>query len=175
MEKLKKYLSDTFERDSKYFREKTRKHALWARFFAKSIDLGVVIMCTLVFYPFGIILALTYLVICDSMNYGQSLGKRIVGFSVISLEDGLPCTIKQSFIRNLPLIIPVFLLLIPFWGWFFALFSGLPMLGMEVYFLTSLGSGHRLGDVMADTTVHSFTGTLVVPKKNSSWFEEPIA
>ena len=76
-----------------------------------------------------------------------------MGFSVISLEDGEPCTLKQSVIRNLPILIPWGLLIVPFWGWILAFLLGIPLLALEVYLVFKINSGHRLGDVMADTSV----------------------
>ena len=76
-----------------------------------------------------------------------------MGFSVISLEDNGPCTLKQSVIRNLPLLIPWGLMVIPFWGWIFAFLLGLPLVALEIYLISKINSGHRLGDVMADTSV----------------------
>ena len=87
------------------------------------------------------------------MQNGQSLGKRVMGFSVISLEDGGPCTLKQSVIRNLPILIPWGLLVIPFLGWIMAFLLGVPLIALEVYLISKINSGHRLGDVMADTSV----------------------
>ena len=115
--------------------------------------MAIVAFFSLVFYPVGLLLSLFYLGISDSMQNGQSLGKKIMGFSVISLEDGGPCSLKQSVIRNLPLLIPLVLALIPFWGWVLAFILGPPLVALEIYLIYKLDSGHRLGDVMADTSV----------------------
>ena len=99
-----------------------------------------------------------------------------MGFSVISLEDGSPCSIKQSFIRNLPLLVPLILAIIPFWGWILSLLVGLPLVVLEVYLMYKLDSAHRLGDVMADTTVIAGDGQALSAKnKNASWFDKANA
>ena len=96
-----------------------------------------------------------------------------MGFAVISLEDGKPCTVKQSAIRNLPIIIPLAIAIVPIWGWIFAFLIGVPLILLEVYLLYKLDSGHRLGDVMADTSVMANDGTAAqIKKRKDSWFEE---
>ena len=87
------------------------------------------------------------------MHEGQSLGKKMLRLSVVSLENSGPCGPRQSLIRNLPLLVPLALALIPIWGLFLALLLGLPLLALEIYLIFKLDSGHRLGDVMADTSV----------------------
>ena len=137
----------------RYFLKSAFKRALLFRLSAKLIDLFIMAFFSLLFYPVGVLLSLAYLGISDSMQNGQSLGKKVMGFSVISLEDGGPCTLKQSVVRNLPLLIPWGLLVIPFWGWILAFLLGIPLVALEVYLISKLNSGHRLGDVMADTSV----------------------
>jgi uncharacterized RDD family membrane protein YckC len=139
--------------DRKYFLKSAIRTARLARLLAKAIDLFIVILISIFFGPIGILLGLIYIAIADSLQNGQSVGKRVIGFAVVSMEDGNPCNIKQSFIRNLPIIIPLFFAIIPIWGWFFAAIIGIPLILLEVYLLYTLDSGHRLGDVMADTTV----------------------
>ncbi len=104
-------------------------------------------------YPWGLALSIGYLAISDSLFDGQSVGKRIIGFRVISLEDGRPCGMRQSLIRNLPVLLPLCFALVPFWGWILCVLLSLPLIFLEIYFLFKLDSAHRLGDVMADTTV----------------------
>lgn len=144
-----------------------------ARLFAKFIDLGTSGILGLFFYPWGLIASIFYLCIADSLYDGQSFGKKIVGFAVVSLEDGLPCSPKQSFIRNLPFIVPMFIALFPFWGWILSLIVGIPLMFLELYLLFKLDSTHRLGDVMADTTVIANDQDRVDLRKNrQSWFEK---
>lgn len=148
--------------------------ARWSRLIAKSIDIGLVTMGAIFYYPMGLILGVIYLAIADSLYEGQSIGKRFMGFSVISLIDGSPCTTWQSFIRNLPFTVPFFFLIFPlWWGWIMSAVFALPLAAMEVYFLFK-GSPHRLGDIMADTTVIANDGTrLDLRKTKNPWFDTP--
>ncbi|MBT3234450.1 MAG: hypothetical protein HN353_00710 [Bdellovibrionales bacterium] len=158
----------------KYILESAIKISRLARMIAKGVDLFIVLILSVFFYPVGILLAVAYIVICDSLQQGQSVGKRFMGFAVISLENGKPCSLKQSAIRNLPLSIPLIFAIVPLWGWVFAALVGIPMVLLEVYLLFRLDSGHRLGDVMADTSVMANDNyKAVVQKGRESWFDYP--
>jgi len=144
------------------------------RLIAKLIDLGLVTIGAVMYYPMGLILGIVYLCIADSLYDGQSIGKRFMGFGVVSLVDGTPCSTKQSFIRNLPFTVPLFFLVFPFGGWIFSAVFAVPLAAMEVYFLFRLDSAHRLGDIMADTTVIANDGTrLDLRKTKGPWFDSP--
>lgn len=159
--------------DRKYLLKSSIKVARVSRLMAKAIDLFIVLILSIFVYPLGIILSVAYIAISDSLQNGQSVGKKFMGFAVISLEDGKPCSVKQSAIRNLPIIIPLAIAIVPIWGWIFAFLIGVPLILLEVYLLYKLDSGHRLGDVMADTSVMANDGTAAqIKKRKDSWFEE---
>jgi uncharacterized RDD family membrane protein YckC len=148
--------------------------AQWSRLIAKLIDVGLVTMGAVFYYPMGLILGIIYLSIADSLYDGQSIGKRFMGFGVVSLIDGSPCSAFQSFIRNLPFTVPLFFFVFPYWGWIFSAIFALPLAAMEVYFLFKGNSVHRLGDIMADTTVIANDGTrLDLRKTKGPWFDTP--
>ncbi|MCY4523346.1 MAG: RDD family protein [Halobacteriovoraceae bacterium] len=140
-----------------------------ARLIAKSIDIFIVIVLSFFFYPIGIILSITYIGISDSLQNGQSVGKRFMGLAVVSLDDGSPCSIQQSVVRNLPFLVPMVFGILPFWGWIFTLGLGVPLLVLEVYLIYGLDSGNRFGDVMADTTVMAINGDKVTGTQKGSW------
>ena len=157
--------------DKDYLLKKSIRTAKNFRLLAKLIDLFIVLLLSVFFFPLGVILAICYIGVADSIQHGQSVGKRFMGFRVISTEDGQPCSIKQSVIRNLPIIIPLFLAIIPLWGWILATIIGIPLMLLEAYLLYKLETGHRLGDVMADTTVMAHDDNkLAAKKRKSSWF-----
>jgi uncharacterized RDD family membrane protein YckC len=159
--------------DRKYLLKSSIKVARVSRLVAKAIDLFIILILSIFVYPLGIILSVAYIAISDSLQNGQSVGKKFMGFAVISLEDGKPCTVKQSAIRNLPIIIPLGIAIVPIWGWIFSFLIGVPLMLLEVYLLYKLDSGHRLGDVMADTSVMANDGTAAqIKKRKDSWFEE---
>lgn len=162
----------------KYLLKSGINTARFTRLIAKAIDLFIVVILSFLFYPFGLLIAIFYIGIADSIGQGQfiggqSIGKRLLGFSVLSLEDGKPCSLKQSIIRNLPILIPMGFALIPLWGWIICSILTIPLLLLEVYLLFKLDSGHRLGDVMADTTVIADDHNRIDLRKNKeSWFED---
>ena len=142
------------------------------RLIAKSVDMFIVLLLSIFFYPLGITLSLIYISIADSLQHGQSVGKKLLGLSVISLEDGRPCSTRQSLVRNLPISIPLAIAVIPFIGWIFSIMIGTIFIGLEIYLLCKLDSGHRLGDVMADTSVMANDGTMNTAKNpETRWFE----
>ncbi|MCO4755106.1 MAG: RDD family protein [Bacteriovoracaceae bacterium] len=144
-----------------------------SRLLAKAVDLFIVLILSTLFYPFGLILALAYIGVSDSLYDGQSVGKKLMGFAVISLEDGKPCSMKQSVIRNLPIMVPMVFAIIPLWGWIFCSILAVPLILLEVYLLFKLDSGHRLGDVMADTSVIANDPNRIdIRKAQQGWFEE---
>ncbi len=159
--------------DRKYLLKSPLKTAKLARLIAKSIDLFIVLILSIFFYPVGILLAFTYISLCDAFYGGQSVGKKFMGFKVISIEDGSPCNYKKSFIRNLPISIPLFVAIIPLWGWVLAFFIGVPLILLELYLLFSLDSGHRLGDVLADTTIVS-SDELKVQSNSDKRTNQPV-
>lgn len=156
----------------KYILKSPLRTARFTRMIAKAIDMFIVLLLSLFFYPLGVIPALGYLAVCDSLQEGQSIGKKLMGFKVLSLEDGTPCSMKQSAIRNLPFLVPVFFLIIPVWGWIFCAILAVPLIFLELYLLFKLDSDKRLGDVMADTTV---TGNdqerADIRKVKKGWFD----
>ena len=157
----------------KYLFNEGKKQARLFRVIAKAIDLFIAIIMAMFFYPLGIIFSCGYLALCDSIQGGQSIGKKFMGFLVISLEDGEPCSQKQSCIRNLPFIIPLVFTIIPIWGWLFSAILIVVLTSIELFFIFKLDSGNRLGDVMANTTVlASSQHQADIRKKKSSWFDE---
>ena len=160
----------------KYFLKRAINTARLSRVLAKSIDLFIVLILSVFFYPLGLVLSLIYLSVADSLQNGQSVGKRLVGMQVISLDDGSFCSLRQSFIRNLPFIVPIGFAIIPIGGVILSVVIGVPFILLELFFIYKLDSGHRLGDVMADTSVmgHDGTGLRVSEdhKKGGSWFTD---
>lgn len=150
----------------------TNKISFWVRSLAKIIDFFFIIVVATFFYPLGVFAGALYLILADSIQTGQSVGKKILGLKVISLKDGSPCAFNQSFIRNLPFLIPLLIGIVPLWGWLLGVVVFLILVALEFYLMVRLDSGHRLGDVMADTTVVlAKSEEDFISKKNKSWFK----
>lgn len=157
-----------------YDLNRTIRTAKNSRLTAKLIDLFIVLLLAGIYYPITLLFGLVYAALADSIQNGQSVGKKIIGLRVISVDDGSPCTPKQSFIRNLPILIPLFFSIIPIWGWMFSFLLAVPLIGLEVYLIYNLHSGHRLGDVMAETTVmaHDQNNIVAEKRKKVGWFNK---
>jgi uncharacterized RDD family membrane protein YckC len=79
----------------------------------------------------GVLVATAYHLFCDALPGGQSVGKELMGIIVVDARSGRPCSVGQSFVRNL--LLAVF----GFFDWIF------------IYG----GQRRRLGDMAAGTLV----------------------
>lgn len=123
------------------------------RLIGKAIDLIIAIAFASILYPAGPLAAFLYILICDGLRNGQSLGKIVVSIYVINTQTNQRANFKDSIIRNSPIALIVLFLLIPLWGWILWFIIGLPVLAMEIYLMKSVDNQLRLGDTMADTRV----------------------
>ena len=94
--------------------EKMKRFApIGSRFGARFLDsfftlLAMIVMLAIikslsmdiVFVFIALLICLGYALLADSLPHGQSLGKRMNGIAVISKSTGKPCSIFQSFVRN---------------------------------------------------------------------------
>jgi hypothetical protein len=130
------------------------------RLFAKLIDLGLVLFLGLVIRGgAGSVLGFLYSIFADTFSFkkiqGQSLGKRILKIRVVSGHE--PHTrisrMKTSVVRNAPVGIVTFLMIIPVWGWILSLLIGIPLFLIELSLMIKADRHQRLGDVMAESVV----------------------
>ncbi|WHS61094.1 RDD family protein [Pseudomonas sp. G2-4] len=75
--------------------------------------------------------AAAYYLFSDSMPNGQSVGKKLLGMSVIDERSFLSCNVYQSFMRNITT----------------------PFLNVFDWIFIFFGSRKRLGDMLASTIV----------------------
>ncbi len=113
----------------------------------------VIALASLPLYPAGQLAALLYIAVCDGLQGGRSLGKRVVGLKVTNTTTGNAADFKDSIIRNSTVAFPVLFFMVPFVGWILWIVIGIPILAIEVYLMTRLDQQARLGDTMADTKV----------------------
>lgn len=79
---------------------------------------------------FGVVVSVIYFLFSDALPNGQSIGKRLINIQVISKETKKPCSLLQSFLRNMTFPLGII-------DWVFIFF----------------GSHRRLGDFIASTIV----------------------
>lgn len=154
-------LHGTIRRSAVFLGE--RRVTLLNRFLGITIDLIIALALYYIgqrlghwYGPLG---ASLYLGLKDGLGSGQSLGKRIVGTTVVEDSLGLDASIKDSIRRNLAFAIAPLLLGAPLlWILFFGLCLPWILLeGLLVYFVPT---GVRLGDVLANTYVDELHETL---------------
>jgi len=130
--------------------------SIFSRFLAKAIDalllVAVFLLGGAVTTILGVLIAAVWCAALDSWGSGQSVGKKIMGLGVIDVTSDLPCSFRNSFLRNFPLVLVIlFASTTLLWG--FLLLFALPLTMLEVYLLLTLESGVRLGDVLGNTRV----------------------
>jgi uncharacterized RDD family membrane protein YckC len=137
--------------------------SLQKRTFAKFIDFLIVLFLGFVWRggP-GALIGFLYSITADGLpigpskrkHVGQSLGKRLMKIEVIGVEAH---RFKSSLIRNAPIGVVTFLMIIPFWGWILSLLVGVPLFLIEMSLIVRAERHQRLGDVMAETEVVEVT------------------
>lgn len=99
------------------------------------VVIGLVVNSLILGYLFGSIAFVSYFILLEGM-YGQTPGKMLAGVVVVK-EDGSPCTMGASFVRNFLRIIDI----IP----------GFYVVGLVVMLMSD--RNQRIGDSVARTVV----------------------
>ena len=114
------------------------------------VDLLLVIGLTRLPDVIGVLSAAGYILIKDGLFDRRSIGKKLIGIRVASLEESGPrAPYRESIIRNVPLVLAYFLFLIPYAGWIL----GFAAVGVEGLIAIGDRAGMRIGDLMARTQV----------------------
>lgn len=92
-----------------------------------------------------------YILVSDGLFVGRSIAKKIIGLQVISLKTKMPCTMKDSILRNLPLALGIIALKIPLIGWI--IFCAIYL--VELILIMGSEDSVRIGDMLANTVVVS--------------------
>jgi uncharacterized RDD family membrane protein YckC len=129
--------------------DEVKRAGLLLRVFAKVLDFILIAAVAEIVPKAGFYAGLAYLLISDGLFDGRSIGKLLIGLRVVSAAGDVPCSMRESIVRNAPLGAGLLLFKVPWVGWIF------PVLISAVEFLILLGSGNgmRLGDELAGTTV----------------------
>ncbi|MGB9716475.1 MAG: RDD family protein [Thermodesulfovibrionales bacterium] len=122
---------------------------LLLRVISRVLDLIIIAAVAEIIPRAGFFAGLVYLLIGDGLFQGQSLGKKLIGLKVISIDTEKQCSIRDSILRNGIFGIGYLLYKIPFFGWIFILIIFI------FEFIILLGSKEkmRLGDEIAKTIV----------------------
>lgn len=129
-----------------------QKADLTTRAVAGFVDLLLIIGLSRLPDILGFLSALGYILIRDGLFQGRSVGKKLIGLSVVvateGVQKGMP-PYRESIIRNVPLAAAYILFLIPYAGWVL----GPLALGMECLVAVGDDQGMRIGDMLARTRV----------------------
>jgi len=119
------------------------------RTIAKGIDFIIAGALFELIPKIGYFAGMGYLLICDGLFEGRSVGKRIIGLKVVLQNTAHACTFRESVIRNFTFAVGYILMMIPLIGFIFPviilLLESLIMIGDE--------KGIRFGDEIAKTQV----------------------
>ena len=129
------------------------KANLLNRFIAKFVDFLVVALLYEIPFRISFLIGVVYLFIADGFVTG-SVGKRLIGLHIVSMESHGEIAFRESIIRNIPFGLAYLAYTIPFIGWLIA--AGI--IGFESFLMIGNPNGIRLGDEMAKTFVSNMKG-----------------
>jgi uncharacterized RDD family membrane protein YckC len=126
-----------------------KRAGLLLRVIAKVLDFIIIAAVTEVIPRAGFFAGLAYLLISDGLFDGRSLGKKLIGLRVLSVDTDKPCSFRDSILRNSTFGIGYLLYKIPLLGWMFIIIVSV----FEFIILLGSKEGMRLGDEIAKTKV----------------------
>ena len=136
---------------------KLKKDSFPSRIIAKTIDFAIVAALYEIIPAIGFFAGLMYILLCDGVFDGKSVGKSLIGIRVVDKDNRENCGYKESIFRNFPfaaafLVFGIFKV-IPLLGWLisFAVIAGIVI--FECLVIIGSENGMRLGDELANTLV----------------------
>jgi len=129
--------------------EEFKRAGFLLRIIAKTLDLIIIAAAVEVVPKAGFFAGLAYLLIGDGLFDGKSLGKKLIGLRVVSVDTNTPCTYRDSILRNSTLGIGFLFYKIPWFGWILAAIIS----ALELIILLGSRDGMRIGDEIAKTVV----------------------
>jgi uncharacterized RDD family membrane protein YckC len=129
--------------------EEFKRAGLLLRTVAKILDFIIIAAAVEMVPKAGFFAGLAYLLIGDGLFEGESLGKKLIGLRVVSVDTNIPCTFRDSILRNSIFGIGFLFYKMPWFGWILTAVISI------VEFIILLGSreGMRFGDEVAKTVV----------------------
>ena len=129
--------------------EEPRSAGLLLRTAAKVLDFILIAAVIEIIPRAGFFAGLAYLLLSDGLFDGRSIGKKLIKLKVVSTETRLPCTFRDSILRNSTFALGYLLWLIPWIGWIFIVIIS----ALELVLILGSEEGKRLGDEFAKTSV----------------------
>ena len=122
------------------------------RVVAKFIDSLLVFIPMSIFYPFGSLVGVLYMLFSDMIFGHRSIGKKLMDLTVVSSKQYGPDR-YQLALRNLLFAVTFFFFSFPLLGWILFFTVGLFFIAFEIYLMIAQDNHQRLGDIMANTKV----------------------
>jgi uncharacterized RDD family membrane protein YckC len=134
-----------------------KKAGFLARMIAKTIDFAIVVALYEIIPAIGFFAGLAYLLLCDGLFEGKSIGKSLTGIKVVDKDNREKCGYKESVFRNFPfaaafIIVGIFKV-IPLLGWLISFAVIVGILIFESLVIVGSENSMRLGDELANTWV----------------------
>ncbi|OGW32838.1 MAG: hypothetical protein A2X59_08495 [Nitrospirae bacterium GWC2_42_7] len=129
--------------------EEQRRAGLLFRAVAKILDFILIAAVMEIIPKAGFFAGIAYILLSDGLFDGRSIGKKIIKLQVISSTDNMPCTFKDSILRNSTLAVGFGLSIVPWVGWIFFVI----VLAFEFILILGSKEKKRLGDEIAKTLV----------------------
>jgi uncharacterized RDD family membrane protein YckC len=129
--------------------EELKRAGLLLRAIAKILDFIIIAAALEIIPKAGFFAGLVYMLIGDGLFDGRSLGKKLIGIKVVSVDAQKPCTFRDSILRNSTFGMGYLFYNMLWFGWIF-------ILAVTVFeFVILLGSRNlmRIGDEIAKTIV----------------------
>lgn len=129
--------------------EEFKRAGLLLRTVAKILDFIIIAAAVEIVPKAGFFAGLVYLLIGDGLFDGRSLGKKLIGLRVVSVDTNTPCTFRDSILRNSIFGIGLLFYKIPWFGWILTAIIAV----LEFIILLGSRDGMRFGDEVAKTVV----------------------
>ncbi len=133
------------------------KADLSLRALARMVDLTLAFAVANAAREAGPPLAALYLLFCDGLMHGQSVGKRLFGVRAMFIPRGkmrgAPAGYRESVLRNAPFALASVFYGLTLVGWVLLFAVSVPILAVEAYMAIRDPLGIRVGDIFADTQV----------------------
>jgi uncharacterized RDD family membrane protein YckC len=129
--------------------EEFTRAGLLVRTVARILDFIIIAAAVEIVPKAGFFAGLTYLLIGDGLFNGQSIGKKLVGLTVVSADSLQLCSIRDSILRNSIFAVGYLFFKVLWIGWIIIIIIA------ALEFIVLLGSKDkmRIGDEFAKTIV----------------------
>ncbi len=100
------------------------------------------------------LIGVVYLLLADGVG-GGSIGKRLIGLKIMTMDHHGPISFRASIIRNAPFVVAFLFYNLPLIGWLVTL----AIVAFESFLMIGNPRGIRAGDELAKTFVLDWKGT----------------